>query len=471
MSVWSFVKEGASLSPVELEVSLVQGLPKVHVLGMPNSSIKESVVRVKAAIRAEGFRWPNTQQVLVNLKPAFVPKSSKGLDLALALAILKATGQWEEPSERYYYYGELSLFGDLIAPEDLGFLSDFEGKTVSGKPPENSALGVRWFRKLREVNAEGLKAHGPPLSSSLTFERPQLMSVEFSKKVARQIALLSVGGHSCLIAGPQGTGKSTFARAVYQILPDPSEEEFKEILRTHRLFNETAKWRPLASPHHTIPVLSMVGGGYPVFPGEVTKAHHGVLLMDEYLEFSSKVQEALREPIESGKITISRRGSRATWPARFQLIATTNLCPCGALVPSGYSRGCSYRIGFCRSYLDKLSGPMLDRLDVILFSDRWKAGTGESFALTEIHQWAERAWAFKRLRESENPEATRQDPVYPRAHLLPEVGNSRRRKSALLRVARTLADLDESLDIKPEHIEESWDLTFRPVVDLRQVFS
>jgi len=234
-------------------------------------------------------------------------------------------------------------------------------------------------------------------------------------------------------------------------------------------------WRPYVAPHHTITALAMVGGGDPIFPGEISRAHGGVLMLDEFLEFKSAAKEALREPFEKGAITIHRKGKKESFPADFYLVGTTNLCPCGDLVPGKVS-SCRFSLTRCRSYVEKLSGPVLDRFQMLTYSHKW--GGEAKVSMEQIYDDIRKAQNFARIRGqgavnaklAQSQIEKEMDPMIL-TNFLPEFGSSRRRKASLLKVARSVADLDESLEIRPKHLEAAAEYTLYPFERMKRIFS
>ena len=272
--------------------------------------------------------------------------------------------------------------------------------------------------------------------------------------------LSALGEHSLLLCGEAGSGKTTLVESLYYLLKAPEESLWKES-RSFWKENEELFWRPCLSPHHTTSPQSMIGGGNSLFPGEISKAHGGQLIMDEYLEFHPKVQEALREPLEKGKIRLVKNGRSVLFPSEFLLTATTNLCPCGDYVP-GHPVNCSYSLKKCQSHLDRLSGPMLDRFDLLAFSRQWK---GErKISIKKLHEQIETAREFVsktrnqkkvngrlNLQELEDMIKRKEVLQFPQTH-------SHRRKRSLLRVARTFADLEYQEIINEKHLEKAYTL-------------
>ncbi len=482
-----FQAQPRQLQRVLVEASLSPGLPAVHIMGLPDQAIRESILRVKSALRAQGYKWPRTQQLLINLRPAFVRKKSTGLDLALALAILKATGQLKLPPElqiggELLAYGELSLTGDCSAPADLNLLAlqpeilSTPLLTGQGAPP-SFTFPHFWVESLSQLkHLKASKAEEDSLHSQ-KLTPPPLPDLHFPLEALELLKVLATGEHHCLLAGAMGSGKTTLAEALWPLLRPPGPVIQGELSALG------LDWRPLASPHHSTTPLALIGGGSPIFPGVIAQAHQGLLILDEFLEFHPRIQEALREPLETGQICISRRGESQSFPSRFMLLATTNLCPCGQLTP-GQNLACSYSLQRCRSYFQRLSGPILDRFDILAFSSHWlrapKHGENSHLPLSHILEELDLARQIQdqrgqqerpnsRLELSELRELT--DPL-TYSELLPEVGGlSQRRLRALLRVARSGADLDQSPLILGPHIEKALPWTLHNFTQLRQLFA
>lgn len=491
MTFQSLIESAGSKRLVEIEVSLLPGMPQTHFIGLPDSAMRESVTRLRAAFRAAGFQWPSRHQLLINLKPAYVRKSSQGLDLALALAILNQTGQLDpgffgqlplNTTSKIVAYAELGLQGEVITPSDASRLPLDEmtdavlimGEQKGVLPVDSWSLdhlkNYLRLRLQRKVCHQELLT--PPQSCELSFPEP----------AARALEIVAHGEHSVMLAGPAGSGKSTFAESIHALLEPPHEKLYWQARQWACHFGEELSWRPFVQPHHSASALAIIGGGYPPCPGAMTQAHGGVLLLDEYLEFDSKVQEALREPVEKGSITISRRGVSQDFPAQFQLVATTNLCPCGDLVP-GVAQSCGRSLRRCRSHLDRLSGPMLDRFDLLVYSHTWKQnGSCNRLSQADLKKrLAEVQDFFKKSRpdqaESHRPNgrltfAELENQLSKKAKELRHLfeHNSQRRTRALLRVARTLSDIRQESHISVEALNEAFDWVASPFYQLRQAF-
>lgn len=459
MRVRSLMRQGFELVPIEVEVSLTSGLPHIHFLGLPDAAIRESEMRIKSAIRKQGYRLPPTKQILVNLHPTHLRKSSRGLDLAVAAAILWETEQVPTLKDLPIVYGELSLHGDVTMPDDLDDLDEVVIDTLLLSGPAQQSMP---FARLEIRDLKGLKQPQRFEKSELLegWQRPKLLDLKLSGKGARWAEVIAAGEHATLLAGPHGTGKTTMAEVVHALLADPSATDFRQSRMISKSFGRDLNWRPLIQPHHSIPPLSMIGGGSSPRPGEITRAHGGVLIMNEFLEFAPKIQEALREPIEEGKIRIARSGKAKEFPADVLLIATSNLCPCGSWSISAERCRCS--MWRRRFYLSRLVGPFLDRFQLLFFTEAGEL-QNPNVPLPFILERVEKAVFFRR-------EVRRQAVINARldaASLFESLTqtqqrlvqghrfSSRRRHDAVLRVARTLADLEQSHVLSTFHLDQA----------------
>lgn len=494
MRIHSFVRKGMELVSIEVELNLLPGVNQLQIMGLPDTAIRESGLKIKSALKTQGFKWPAGQQILVNLRPSHWRKSSRGLELAIACAYLWKSGQMRPPEglgEDIYVYGELGLDGKVYAPGDLDSLFNHstQAPIFTGHHDQQLAwsfLMIKDLKGLRRPEKLGAK----PLCD-FKFEATPLPQLDFPTEASKLLKIVSLGEHATLVAGPAGSGKTTLARGLHALLGPPPSQWWPEMARVKRWFSDSTPYRPFVSPHHSVSPSSMIGGGFPVFPGEITRAHGGLLLLDEFLEFPAQVKESLREPLESGEIIISRRGQNQTLPARFLLLATTNLCHCGRLVPERRAP-CRFSLTRCRSYLERMSGPMLDRFDVLAFSSDWaKTGQGHSKnagmeSMQSIFEHVEKARLFQRNRQMTEIQETgsfevngRTDetrisqtlPPFVRENLLPTMGDSRRRMRALMRVARTLADLDENPSIQLSHLNEASQWAWKNFENLNQIFA
>lgn len=466
MKFFSFVREGCSLKPVEIQVNLLPGLPEVRFSGLVDTGIKESITRLKSSFRSMGYKWPR-QQMLINLSPANIKKSSLGMDLALSTAILHKTSQLKldffPNKSQIFMYGELDLHGNVTAPRDwMSLPLNAEDCLITG------ALNNKNYRDNNYLvtSLKDLKKPSKMLVEDWTQElkKPELPDIYFSKEASLILQAVAVGEHNILLCGESGSGKTTLAENLYYLLQTPRKKTWQEARLLNYNLEKQTSWRPCLSPHHSTTALSMIGGGSPLFLGEISKAHGGLLIMDEFLEFHPKVQEALREPVEKGHIRLVRRGQTETFPAEFLLVATSNLCPCGDYLPEK-PISCSYSLRRCQSHLQRLSGPMLDRFSLLTFSNQWKGEKTES--LRDIHQKILKASYFrkqKRKQELLNDKMPFKDlkTMVDQKTLdyLPE-NISQRRTQSLLRVARTFSDLEGVEEISHSAIQKSFQYTIK----------
>jgi len=371
--------DGLAAPEVHVEAHLANGLPAFTLVGLPETEVKEARDRVRAAIQNTGFEFP-ARRITVNLAPADLPKESGRFDLPIALAILAASGQL--PAQRikqYEYAGELALTGELRPIR--GALAMTLASKNSGRPlvlPELSAREAALVEDADVLAASSLAQVCAHLAGQDGLSRPQAVSQSSQPRYAdfadvkgqgaakRALEVAAAGAHSVLMSGPPGTGKSLLASCFPGILPPMTEEEALASAAVQSLNGgfriETWRQRPFRSPHHTASAVALVGGGGNPRPGEISLAHHGVLFLDELPEFDRKVLEVLREPLESGHITISRAARQAEFPARFQFIAAMNPCPCGYL--GHYNGKCRCTPDQIARYRGKISGPLLDRIDI-----------------------------------------------------------------------------------------------------------
>ena len=481
---------------VDVEVDISGGLPAFSIVGLPDTAIRESKDRIKAAIKNVGFEFPS-KKITVNLAPANIKKEGAGFDLPIAIGILISSGVLKQEDLRdHIICGELSLDGRIkhirgALPIALKLKELNKDKIIL--PKDNSQessvtkdVAVYAVSSLGEV-VDFLKGHLElkPLRSRTRFlyRKNSQYNVDFGDvkgqfHVKRGLEVAAAGGHNALLIGPPGSGKSMLARRLPTIL---SEMTLDEALETSKIQSVAGllspkkgltATRPFRSPHHTISSAAMVGGGSHPRPGEISLVHNGILFLDELPEFNRNILEVLRQPIEDGEITISRVEATVTYPSRFMLIAAMNPCPCGYFTDPKHECHCTpYQI---QRYISKISGPLLDRIDIHLQVphltynqlSRKREGTPSSVIRERVN----------RARDIQKKRYIR-DNIYFNAHLGPktldrycvldkdgeellkmailEIGLSARAYDKILKVARTIADLDEKEKIESGHIAES----------------
>ncbi len=477
---------GIDALEVTVEVHLGPGLPGFHIVGLPDTEVREARDRVRAALNHARFEFP-ARRITVNLAPAELPKDSSRFDLPIALGILAASGQLSaEALGGQEFAGELSLTGELRAVR--GALAMALSARAAGRAfvlPEGNAPQAALAEGARILPAKTLLevvAHlcgdariseycGQASASCAAY--PDFSEVRGQQQVKRALEVAAAGQHSVLMLGPPGTGKSMLAARFAGILPPLAESEALEVAAVHSVSAsgfDAGRWgeRPYRAPHHSTSTAALVGGGALPRPGEISLAHHGVLFLDELPEFDRDVLEALREPLESGRVSIARAARQAQFPARFQLLAAMNPCPCGH---------CGDRNGRCRCtperiarYRGRISGPLADRIDIKLEvpapREAELLGPAGGEASAAIRARVEKARQAQLVRQSK-PNAllepaeidrhctTDRDGDQLLRHALARLLLSARAYHRVLRVARSIADLAGTATIGAEHIAEA----------------
>ncbi len=481
---------------IEVETDISNGIPAFDIVGLADVAVRESKERVRSAIKNVGFDFP-VRRITINLAPANIRKEGSAFDLPIALGILTATGQMSNPViDNYMFIGELSLDGDIkpvngILPMAITALQEGIGYMVLPAANADEAAVVKGLkilpvRNISEIilhlNGEmQIKEHSVDIDGFFNGNAEyeiDFADVKGQENVKRALEVAASGAHNCIMVGSPGSGKSMVAKRLPTILPSLTFEEALEVTKIHSIAGmlpaktSLITTRPFRAPHHTISDISLIGGGKVPKPGEISLAHYGVLFLDEVPEFGREALEVLRQPLEDGLVNISRVNASLTYPAKVMLLCAANPCKCGNFLDK--SKQCTCTPKQVQQYLGRLSGPLLDRIDIHI-----EVSSVKYKELESVKQEEKSSKIRERVNKARSIQLDRYKgmKIYSNSQLQPsmiekfcrlddecrnllknafeKLGLSARAHNRILKVSRTIADMDESTDIKTCHIAEA----------------